>query len=273
VLVALFLLESTPTARGGAEWYHQRSLQVEALVQGVVAEHVLNPGKTILLVGIDGPQFAASVNQHAFAAFAVPNVFLAPGSDAEIAPANPGAVAKFVQPADQTEDALAHGAELVLESKDGHLTDITATYAPPKYFPTPQPQAAAKSQRVDIGDPRQQDQLGPEWYVIDHGFRWMPKRASVRFRGPVTAGQKLIVSGYCPAVQVTSGPLGMYISVDGAGLPPVKIDKGDAPFSFEFALPQDSRREITLEVEVERTFSTAADHRSLGLIFGIFEIR
>ena len=101
----------------------------------------------------------------------------------------------------------------------------------------------------------------------------MPKRASVRFPGPLAKGQKLIVSGYCPAVQVAVGPLGMEVSVDGVALPSVKITKGDAPFTFEFTLPEDASQQITLELEVERTFSTAADQRILGLAFGVFEIR
>jgi hypothetical protein len=273
VLLGLFLLESIPTARGGAEWYHQRGLQVEALVRTVVTEHALNPGKIILLTGIDGPQFAASVSQHAFAAFGVPDVFLAPGSEEEIARGDPGVVAGFVLPADKTQDVLARGSAVVLESKGGQLTDITPKYSPPKYSPPPPAQAATNSQRVDVGDPRSQGQLGSEWYAIDHGFRWMSKHASVRFRGPIAKGQKLIVSGYCPAVQVASGPLGLKISVDGAVLPSVKIDRGDAPFSFEFTVPENAHRQITVEVEVERTFTTAADRRNLGLAFGVFEIR
>jgi len=267
-LLAFFLLESVPTAYGGAEWYYRRSLGVEDLVQTVVTEHALNPGKTILLSGIDPPQFAASVSQHAFSAFGVPDVFLTPGSEAEIAPGNPGAVAGFVLPPDRTQDVLAHGSAVVLESKDGRLIDITRKYSPPD-----SPQAGGKTRRVDVGDPRNQDQLGSGWYAIDQGFRWMPKRASVRFPGPVTQGQKLIVSGYCPAVQVASGPLRMVLSVSGVSLPAVKISKGDAPFSFEFALHENGRPEIEVQVDVERTFSTAADRRNLGLAFGVFEIR
>jgi hypothetical protein len=272
ILLAFFLSESIPTANGGAEWYLRRSLKVEALVRAVVAEHALYPGKTILLEGIDRAQFAASVAQHAFAAFGVPNVFLVPGSDAEIAPRNPAAVARFVLPADRTEEVLAHRAGVVLELRDGQWTDITTQYSPPQQHPEGTA-ATAKSRRVDAGDPRYQNQLGSEWYAIDLGFRWMPKRASVRLLGPVVKGQTLIVSGYCPAVQVAEGPLGMEVSVDGTALRSVKIVKGDAPFTFEFTLPDDARQQIIVEVEVERTFSTTADRRNLGLAFGVFEIR
>ena len=268
VLLAFFLLESIPTARGGTEWYYQRSLKVEALVHGVVAEHALNPDKTILLTGIDSSLFAASISQHPFYAFGIRDVFLAPGSEAEIAPDNPAAIAEFVLPAAKTAEAKAHGVVVVLESKDGKLTDITA-----KYFSPPAVQVVTGNQRVDVGDPRYQQQLGPEWYAIDRGFRWMPKRASVHLPGPVTKGEKLLVSGYCPAVQVAAGPLRMVVSVDGAPLPAVTIDKGDAPFSFEFALRDNPGRQIEVQVEVERTFSTAEDRRSLGLAFGVFEIR
>ncbi len=257
-LLVLFLVESVPTDIRGSEWYHQRSLEVEALVETVVAKHAQNPGKVILLTGIDAPLFYASVNQHPFSAFGVNDVFLAPGSEAEISPGDPAAVARFVLLGANLQDAVAHRAAVVLQSKNGHVTDVTSQYA---------------AHQVDAGDPRFQDQLGPEWYAIDQGFRWMPKRATVRLPGPVTKGQKLIVSGYCPALQIAHGPLRMQVSVDGTSLPAVTIAKGNAPFSFEFPLPDDARPQITVSLEVERTFSTPADQRSLGLAFGVFEIR
>ena len=268
VLFVFFLIESVPTARGGTEWYLQRSRKVEALVKGVVSLHALRPGKAILLTGIDGPLFEASIAQHPFYAFEIPDVFLAPGSDAQIAPGNPGAIAGYIFPADRAAGTIARGEAVVLEWHDGKLTDITSTYSPP--------QAEAvitMQQRVDVGDPRFERQLGPEWYAIDGGFRWMPKRASVMLPGPVLKGKKLVVSGYCPAPQVAQGPLGMIVSVDGARLAAVHVDKGDAPFSFEFGLAEDAHSQIKVEVEVDRTFSTAADHRGLGLAFGVFEIR
>ncbi|HLK22926.1 MAG TPA: hypothetical protein VKT81_28465 [Bryobacteraceae bacterium] len=267
-LLLLFLVESVPTDIRGIEWYRERSLRVENLVETVVAKHAENPGKIILLTGIDAPLFYASVNQRAFAAFGVNDVYLAPGSETEISPGDP-AVAQFVLPAARMQDAVAHRA-VVLQSKDGHVTDVTAQYALPELQ---QPQAQAMSTRVDAGDPQFQNQLGPEWYAIDQGFRWMPMRATVRLRGPIAKGQKLIVSGYCPALQTAKGPLGLQVSLDDFALRPVEIEKGDAPFSFEFSLPEDARAEITLRLEVERTFSTPADQRTLGLAFGTFEIR
>jgi hypothetical protein len=259
-LLALFLVESVPTDIRGSEWYHQRSLRVETLVETVIAKHAQNPGKVILLTGIDAPLFYASVSQHPFSAFGVNDVFLAPGSEAEISPGDPTAVAGFVLQGTRQ-------ASVVLRVKDAQVTDVTSQYVPPQL------PAAAMSVRVDAGDPRFQDQLGPEWYAIDQGYRWMPKRATVRLPGPVTKGKKLIVSGYCPALQLAKGPLRMHVSVDGAPLPAVKIEKGDAPFFFEFSLPDDARPQITVSLEVERTFSTPADQRSLGLAFGVFEIR
>lgn len=268
-LLLLFLVESVPTDIGGAEWYRERSLRVENLVETVVRKHAENPGKVILLAGIDTPLFYASVNQRAFSAFGVNDVFLAPGSDAEIAPGDPAALAQFLLPAARAGDVLAHRA-VVLQSKDGHVTDVTAQYALPELQ---QPASQATSARMDAGDPRFQNQLGPEWYAIDQGFRWMPKRATVRLPGPVTKGQKLIVSGYCPALQTAKGPLALQVFVDNVPLDPVKIEKGDAPFSFAFSLPDDARQEIKVSLEVDRTFSTAADQRTLGLAFGTFEIR
>ena len=267
-LVAFFMVESVLTAHAGTEWFHQRSLKIRALVRAVAAEHTRQPDKIILLEGVDDLLYPAAVSQHAFAAFGIEDVFLAPGSEAKISPQYRGNISDFVLPAEETAQAASQGRLAVLASEQGNWTDITAKYSPPPYTPS-----SEKRRRVDVGDLRYAAQLGPEWYGIDHGSRWMSKRASVLLAGPVTKGQKLHVSGYCPAAQVARGPLGMQVSVDGVPLPAVRIVKGDAPFSFEFPLKENSREQIKVDIEVEHTFRASPDVRDLGLVFGVVEIR
>ncbi|HEV2690449.1 MAG TPA: hypothetical protein VGV35_17955, partial [Bryobacteraceae bacterium] len=84
---------------------------------------------------------------------------------------------------------------------------------------------------------------------------------------------KLHIAGYCPAAQVQKGPLHLTVSVDGVPFPPVSIDKGDAPFEFEFQLRPSPPKEIEVSVEIDRSFRSPPDQRDLGLAFGVFEIR
>ena len=58
-------------------------------------------------------------------------------------------------------------------------------------------------------------------------------------------------------------------------LPAVSIKPGENAFELAFALPESvaGRTEMSVTVEVARTFRPAADPRELGLAFGTFEVR
>jgi hypothetical protein len=134
---------------------------------------------------------------------------------------------------------------------------------------------ATLPRRLDAGNPLFAAQLGPEWYALEGGYRWMPKRATLRLGGPERAGQKLYVSGFCPSRQLAAGPLRMTVAVDSHPFPPVVIDRGDTPFEFGFPLPTEAigKRSVDVAVEVERTFVVPSDGRPLGLVFGNFAVR
>ncbi len=103
----------------------------------------------------------------------------------------------------------------------------------------------------------------------------MPKLATVRMGGPVTAQQRLYLTGYCPKQQLEKGPLPLSVKVDGAPLPPAQIQPGTERFAFDFALPPGlaGKESVEVTVEVGRTFIPAGEDRALGLVFGVFEIR
>ena len=65
----------------------------------------------------------------------------------------------------------------------------------------------------------------------------------------------------------------MTVSVNGASVGALAIDKGDAPFEHEFVLPPGLPKEIEVAVVVDHTFTAPPDLRELGLAFGVFEIR
>ncbi len=238
VLLAFFLLESVPTARGGSSFYFNRAEEVRNLMQSVIVASSASPGKSILLTGIDASLFDASIGQGALRAYGLDRVFVAPGD-------------------------LPSGDALVLEWQAGRLADITRTYVRP-----------ATRSRVDAADPASASQLGPTWYAVDPGgFRWMPKSAEVRLKGPAVAGERLYISGYCPAAQVVKGPLHLTVTQDGTVLGTADIAKGNAPFHLEWPLRASQSNEIAISLEVDRTFHTAPDKRELGLAFGVIENR
>jgi hypothetical protein len=71
--------------------------------------------------------------------------------------------------------------------------------------------------------------------AIENGFRWMGRTATVRLAGPQSKGQRLAISGFGPRLVLASGPLHLYVSVDGAPVGRVLIE--DALPGGAFARP------------------------------------
>ena len=58
--------------------------------------------------------------------------------------------------------------------------------------------------------------ITPERYNAENGFRWMGKRAVVEMGGPASAKQRLVISGYGPAVAVAKGGHAQLLEADKA---------------------------------------------------------
>jgi len=270
VLVAGYLVEQPPMAWRTAEWFRTRADAQEALVMGVARAHELHPRKTILLAGVDDNLFWGSIQQRSFLFLRIPNVYLAPGSEVGITPhPDMDDVSNYILPADETRRALERHEAVVYRAGEGPLRNITTQFVPPADI------VAAGPLRINVGDPLVADRLGPTWYPLEPGFRWMPRQASVRMPGPRSPGQKLYVTAMCPGAQVQKGPLEMAVTVDGVRAPPVQFTKGDAEATFAFPVPPAAvgKREIEIAVELSRTVHIGGDTRDLGLAFGRFEIK
>ncbi|HTQ57851.1 MAG TPA: hypothetical protein VMI94_25465 [Bryobacteraceae bacterium] len=266
-----FLVQQAPVGRRYAQWYRDRAAAQEALVMGVARIHELHPGKAILLDGVDDMLFWGSIQQRPFLFLRIPDVYLTPGSEAALVP-HPEIddVSKFILPAEEARRALEHKAAVVYRVGAGPLRNITSIWEPPSGAA-----AALSPLRLDVGDPLVADRLGPTWFDIESGFRWMPRAADLRMPGPRSAGQKLYVTAICPKAQLAKGPLAMTLTVDGVRLPPVQFTRGDVESTFAFGLPAGTvgKSEIDVGVEVSRTVRVGADTRDLGLAFGKFEIK
>lgn len=270
VLAVGFLAQQAPVAWRTADWFRKRGALQEALVMGVERAHELHPGKAILLDGVDDDLFWGSIQQRPFLFLRITGVYLTPGSEQRITPhPEMDDVSKFVLPAGETRTALDREQAVVYRVGQGPLQNITHQYAPPAAG------AAAGPNRLDVGDPLVADRLGPTWYALESGFRWMPREAGVRMPGPRSPQQKLYVTAICPSQQLQKGPLEMTIAVDGVRLAPVEFTKGDTDVTFEFVLPPEAagKKDIDITVDVSRTVRSGVDPRDLGLAFGRFEIK
>ena len=254
-LLCFYLFPAALVAHRASWSWAYRSWTMRTMVMGVAEVHRLHPDSDILLTNVDDMLFWGAINDRCFLFLGIDKVYLAPGSEQHITP-HPelGDVNRLIMPEDKVREAQSQGRLVIYACK-----------------PAAAPVAAPD--RVDVADPHSAGRLSSDWYSIDQGSRWMPRRASLRMRTSGIAGQKLRVSGYCPSVAVQKGPLHMTVSVNGAAFPSASIDKPDAPFEFEFPLPAGLPKEVEVTVEVDRTFTAPPDIRELGLTFGVFEIR
>jgi hypothetical protein len=185
VAIACYLAMSLPAAWAVTWWNHERSLQVAGLVQGVQQIRRHDPGKIILLAGIDTDLFQAGIVDVPFLALQIPYVYLAPGAEAKIqAPAE--LVTKFELPEGMARDAVLGGRAVVYRMAGGVLRNETSHYrdlAPALW-------KAGPPRFVNLGDPVFAEYLGGGWNQAANGYRGMQGTASVRMGG---AGKELVI--------------------------------------------------------------------------------
>ena len=257
VLLAIYVCVSIPVARASVRSYHDVSLRIKTKVLGVAA--LAQPDKAILLKGVDAEIFSAAIVHHAFRPFGFERTYLLtedglPGDDFS------GAREFGIDPA-EAHTLLAANQAAAYDLSGPQVRDITVDYGK---------QAGELSKKVDVGDDASADQLGPTWYPKEGAFRWMPKQATVRLRGPRTSAEKLYVTGYLPANAVASM---MTIRVDGASLPAARIGKSQFQLVFNLPASLTGKPVVEIEIELDKTFRPPGDKRDLGVVFGSFEIR
>src|SRR5712692_4063135 len=187
----------------------------------------------ILLSLADDTLFWRCIVDKSFQAFGVTGVFLVPGSESLVR-SLPGSetLPEFILSPSRTALGLERDEVVVFGVDKGRLQDITETY---KHVVAPTLRIE-KLLRVDAGNLADEPFLGPDWYGHEGHYRWMPKRATLKIAGPVSAGQKLHVSGYCVPAQLEKGFLDLSVTVDGARHRPDQIRDCARPFQFEYPL-------------------------------------
>jgi len=268
LLLGLYVAGSVPVARTTASYYHRRSLPVRQLFFGIERARQLHPDKVILLTGASSDLFWAGIYDNPFRLHQIRDVYLAPGSERTITP-HPelGDVSACVFPPIATARALEQNRAVVYAVGGEKPVNVTTIYR----SMAARDLSRELARRVDAGQPLLADQLGPTWYPIEHGYRWMPKRATVRLGGTRSPTEQLYLEGFCP-----EGAAGatMIVKLNGIAAGEGKIDRPGG-FELRFQIPASLVGVAILEVELElsRTVSLPEDGRELGAAFGVISIR
>lgn len=271
-LAGLYAVCGAVEARLGSQAVAERSWRVRTVALGALRARRMYPGRVIVLTGVDSQLFWTGIVANPFRVLGISDVYLDPESAARIPPQPAlGKVSDFVIPGGVLRKALEEGRAVVYAVEPGRLRGITLPYL----IKARERWKEEEPSRVDVGNPSSAGQLGPMWYPIEHGNRWMPKMATVRLRVPQSADEKLYVSGWCPPEQMQKGPLWINVAVDGRAVPQAAVLRRAGVFQLALRLPPGRTATTAVEVaiEVERTFRAPADQRDLGLVFGTFEIR
>jgi hypothetical protein len=269
LLAALFLAESVPVAKGGAEWWSANGRAVDKLARVVFRIHRERPDQTIVLHHVNSLLFWIGLAHQPFTdANGESYVRITPQSLPEIeARPETGLIpADYVYPADKLQDALTKGRAIIIDARQENYVDITLDYRPAGSI---QP-----TRTLEVANPIYAPFLGPEWHKIDGNHRWMPRRATVSLAGPDNPREKLHLSGYCAAGLLANGPVTLTAVIAGRRSRPETLREPDRNFDLWFDLPPETfgKPSVEIALELSRGFRVPNDGRELGVAFGAIEI-
>ncbi|HEY2123012.1 MAG TPA: hypothetical protein VGH07_05415, partial [Chthoniobacterales bacterium] len=271
-LPVLYLTGMYPVTRVATRWQLDRSLQVRGLVLGVAAAEATHPGKTIVLDGISTDLYDISMADSAIVSVGLKEAYLTPSEGDIIHPSgDSGKLAHLVMDAGALKNAITHEQVVIYSDVGDHLRNITGVWERSNLNrAAPNQRLDRLPGRVEVGNPLLAYLLGPEWFPLEaSGFRWMPKRATVRLGGPRSSKDKLLLEGYCPGQQLSAGVLHLSVAIDGIPLTVSQIGNPESSFRRQIDVPSSlvGRDAVEVVISVDRTFSDSAG-RELGLVFG-----
>lgn len=271
LLAVLWLNVMITGSLSESHWRLTRSRNVRAMVLGAVAAREAHPDKTIVLDGVTSPLFEDAVAHSAFYAAGLDYVYLAPGSGDKLESApHLEALPRVLLEPGVMKNAITHDEVVVYSVNGDHLRNITEQYersAAVDFFPDER--SGQGPRHVEVGNPLDAYLLGPEWFPLETGVRWMPQRATVRLRGPESGGDELLLEGDCPEQVLKAGPVHLSVSVDGIPLPEAEIGKTDPHFRRLYVVPASllGRDSVEVVISVDRVYHEPGG-RVLGLVFG-----
>lgn len=260
-----------PTSRSTAKWWLDRSREARGLVLGVQAAEAAHPGQTIVLDGIKSSLYEMSLADSAMTSIGLNEVYLTPNAGDTIHPADDdGRLKHLVVEPGPLRRGLTHEQVVVYSDLGDHLRNVTGVWQ--RNFavassPDPDPRW------IEVSNPLMGYLLGPEWFPLEKGFRWMPARATVRLGGPRSAKDQLLLEGYCPR-QLNPGDVHLLVTVDGIPLGDAQIINPESGFHRLFDMPPSltGKPTVTVAIAVDRVIHEPGG-RELGLTFGTIAIQ
>jgi hypothetical protein len=253
--VTIYLGTSLPATWAITRWNHERGTRVKDLAVGVAEVHQAQPGKTILLAGIDTELFWSGIADAPFRVMEIPHVYLVPGSDARIQ-GPPGLVAKYILPQGLALRALQESRAVVYEADGPVFRNATA-----RYRALAGTLWKAETPRfINLGDTVYAVYLGPGWSAAADGYRWLPRKGTLHVGAPRGPADRLYVDVF------GDGEPRLGIRVDGTDLAPQLIGRSNGMSELAANLP--AAPAGTQEIEV-----VLSNGRAAALRFGFVEIR
>ncbi len=232
----LYVAVSAPAARRIADWSHDRGTRVEDLALGVAEIHAAQPGKTILLDGVDNDLFWSGIADLPFRAMEIPHVYLAPGAETRI-DAAPDFTARYTLPQALALPALQTARAVVYQTDGRMLRNITTRYtmmADASWKP-------ATPRFINLGDDVFSPYLGPGWDAASGGTRWLPHSATARVGGP---GPRLHIGVF------RSGAFRLGVRIGGIEMHPAVLQSGGDLTELGVDLPPALAAMAELEVNL-----------------------
>lgn len=142
VLLVVYICVSVPVARVNAVSFADRSHRIERLLLGIVSVSRSEPGKVLLLKGVDFDMFWSAISHRPFRLFGINEIYLVPEDEQKIG-ADPkrAEIQEFFLSPVNTRDALNQHRAVVLDVSGGRVRNITNEYHP---WGLPSPASAYK---------------------------------------------------------------------------------------------------------------------------------
>jgi hypothetical protein len=198
----------------------------------------------------------------------VENIFVAPGAyQQQRIEEHPEIqdITEFFLPSAVLLRALERGQAVVYDASGGRLRNITTAY---EFILESSP--VEEPRFLDVGNPLFSKQLGTGWYPPDGTIRWMGARAEVRLGGPPAAGQSLHLLGHAPQELFQNGTVRLTVHANSRELANFQLGPENVDFELAAPIPGDLKgtSQISLVLDVSRTWSAPADSRAISLAFG-----
>jgi hypothetical protein len=270
-LAIAFLAGSIEEISLSTAWFRSRAGRMRVLYRAMEQASASHPGTALMFQHVDNELFQSGFQDDPFRLVGISRVYLAPGTEKGIqARQDLGGISRFTIAPEEALRLLNRHELAVLDVGGPTPQDTTVAFA------AVLSEEIAHSTRnfVDVGSALYLSKVGPEWYRIENGSRWMPKRATVELAAPRSAAERLYITGYGPAAALASGPFTLTFLVKGKQIGAAAVTEPNGPFAFDLPLPPGLiGQPLPLTIEASKTFHTSGDPRELSIILGTVEIK